>query len=134
MAFSGVGTKLERSDDGGTTWTEIGEVKTIKGPSMSRETLDSTSLATTGGYRTFITGFRDGGTLTFTVNFTNAGYSAMKADFESDTEVQYRVTLSDSGPTVISFNGLVTECPITIPEGIVTFDTTIKISGEVTVA
>lgn len=54
---AGVGTILKI--DGST----IGNVTNITGPSMSKDTIDTTALDTTGGYRTFITGFKNAGTL-----------------------------------------------------------------------
>lgn len=133
MAISGVGTTFEKSTDGGATWDAVSEVKNIKGPTMTRDMLDTTSLSTSGGYRTFITGFRDAGQLSLTLNFTNAGYMAMKTDFESDSEVDYKITLPDIAATTLQFSGLVTECPLNIPEEVTTFDVTIKITGTVAV-
>jgi hypothetical protein len=55
-AISGVGTKFYRWNSG--TWQALAEVNSISGPSMT-----STSLDSIGGYREFIAGFRDGGTI-----------------------------------------------------------------------
>lgn len=132
-AISGVGTVLRRWD-GVSAWGNLAEVNSIKGPGMTRDTIDVTSLDSTGGYREFIGGFRDGGTLTFSMNFTRANYDLMKADFESDDMGHYELVLPDGDQTSIEFEGVVTECPLTIPmDDKVTIDVTIKISGEPTV-
>jgi predicted secreted protein len=127
-AFAGVGTVFNREG------TPLAEVNSITGPGMTRDFIDVTSLDSTGGYREFIAGFRDGGTVVLNMNFTIDTWQLMKDDFEDDAAVGYSIELPDSDGTTISFNGLVTECPITIPtDDKVTADVTIKVTGEVSV-
>lgn len=132
MAIAGVGTVFRRYN--GATWDVIAEVNSITGPGMTRDFIDVTSLDSTGGYREFIAGFRDGGTVVLAMNFTRANYDLMKADFESDTSVLYEIVLPDTDSTSVEFMGLVTELPLTIPtDDKVTIDVTIKVDGEVPV-
>lgn len=132
MAISGVGTLFRRWD--GAIWQDLAEVNNISGPGMTRETIDTTHLATKGGYRTFITGFRDAGTITFSMNFERDDYDFMKSDFENNDLQDYEIVLPDAEVTSFEFQGLVTELPLTIPpDDKVTVDVTIKISGEVTI-
>ncbi len=135
-AISGVGTVFNRSDMASSpVFTAIAEVNSIGGPSMTRETIDVTSLDSTGGYREFIAGFRDGGTVELGMNFTVAGYIAFKNDFESDVARDYQIVLPDSGNTTFDFSALVTDLPLDIPtDDKVTVAVTLKISGPVTVA
>lgn len=135
-AFSGVGTTFSRSSagssGGGTSYSTIAEINNIDGPSMSRDTIDVTSLDSTGGYREFIASFRDGGEVTLDMNFTRDGYVDMKDDFESDSKVWYKITLNDTGNTELEFEGLVTALGVAIPmDDKVTASVTIKISGQV---
>jgi predicted secreted protein len=131
-AVSSVGALLKKYT--GAAWVSVGEVINISGPSMSRETIDVTSLASTGGYREFIAGFRDPGTLTFTMNFTRSDYETMKTDFESDTEVDYEMILPDDDVTTFEFSGLVTELPLNLDPGSqITCNITIKVTGQITV-
>jgi predicted secreted protein len=131
-AVSSVGALLKKYT--GAAWVSVGEVINISGPSMSRETIDVTSLASTGGYREFIAGFRDPGTLTFTMNFTRSDYETMKTDFESDTEVDYEMILPDDDVTTLEFSGLVTELPLNLDPGSqITCNITIKVTGQITV-
>jgi len=133
-AFSGVGTLFRRWN--GSSWANIAEVTSISGPTMTRETIDVTSLDTTGGYREFIGGFRDGGTVQLSMNFTAATYGIMKGDFEDDTDLtkNYEILLKDpAGDYSLEFAGVVTECPIEVTaDDKVTSTVTIKVSGEVT--
>ena len=131
-AISGVGTQFRRWNSTSGTWETLAEIKSVTGPGMSRATHDTTSLNTTGGYRTFIGAFRDAGTVSLSMNFTRNTYEQMLDDFEDDTLQNYEVVLSDDETTTLEFEGLVTELPLSIPDGIVTADVTIKISGAVT--
>ena len=131
-AISGVGTILHRWS--GTAWVALAEINNISGPGMTRDTIDVTSLDSTGGYREFITGFRNPGQVTMSMNFTRTNYDTMKTDFESSTLQNYEIVLPDGDKTSLEFEGLVTEMPLTIPpDDKVTIDVTIQISGQVTV-
>lgn len=132
MAFSGVGTTFRRWN--GASWDAIAEVNSISGPTMSRDTIDVTSLDSTGGYREFIAGFRDPGTVSLSMNFTGVTYDMMKLDFDSEDEGNYEILLPASGNNYsLEFVGLVTELPIEITaDDKVTSNVTIKVSGAVT--
>jgi predicted secreted protein len=130
-AFAGVGTSFRRWD--GSAFVAIAEVNSITGPGMTRDTIDVTSLDSTGGYREFITGFRNPGTVTLAMNFTVETYELMHADFESNTAQNYEILLPAEGSYFsFEFEGYVTELPLTIPpDDKVTADVTIQISGAV---
>jgi predicted secreted protein len=131
-AVAGVGTHFRRWD--GANWDNIAEINSITGPGMSRDTIDVTSLDTSGGYREFIAGFRNPGTVTLAMNFTRSTYDAMKADFESDLRQNYEILLPDAEGTSLEFEGLVTELPLSIPtDDKITADVTIQVSGQVIV-
>ena len=129
-AFAGVGTLFRRWS--GSAWVNIAEVNSISGPSMSRDTIDVTSLDSTDGYREFIAGFRDPGTVQLTMNFTRSTFLTMLTDFESDASQNYEIFLSDLENTSLEFLGLVTELPIEVTtDDKVTSTVTIKITGKV---
>jgi len=131
-AISGVGTVFQRWN--GSTWVKLAEVNSISGPSMTRDFIDVTSLDSTGGFREFITGFRDGGTVSLTMNFTRTTYDVVFADFEDDEPHYYEIVLPDDVNTSFEFCGYVTELPLEIPtDDKITANVTIKVSGKVTV-
>ena len=99
---------------------------------MTRSVIDTTTLDATGGYSTFIAGLRNPGTVSLGMNFTRETYEIMKGDFEIDTPVQYEILLPDAESTSLTFWGLVTELPLTVPANDkVTVNGTIKVSGQV---
>lgn len=129
-AFSGVGTTFKRDS------VLIAEINSISGPNMTRNTIDVTSLDSTGGYREFIAGFRDAGEVTLNMNFTIAGYLGMLDDFESEVLQTYQITLDESGinESEFEFTGLVTSLGMSVPmDDKVTSDVTIKISSTITI-
>ena len=132
-AISGVGTVFKRSNMASTpVFSAIAEINSIQGPDKSRETIDVTSLDSTGGYREFIAAFRDAGQVQLEMNFTRDGYLDMNDDFEIDTLVDYQIVLPDSGNTTIDFSGLVVNLGLAIPmDDKITAPVTIKISGAV---
>ncbi len=136
QAFVGMGTKFQRWDTSSSpgAWQEIAEVFSISGPAMSRETINVTHFGSSAKYRERISGLRDGGTVSLSMNFRRDVYDILKADFEDDDRQSYRIILPDDDETTFEFLGLVTELPPSIPaEDRVTMDVSIEISGEVTV-
>jgi len=131
-AVAGVGTRFRRWS--GSKWDDLAEINSISGPTMKRDFIDVTSLDSVGGYREFITGFRDAGTVSLSMNFTRDTFDLMKADFEDADHGNYEIVLSDDENTSLEFQGLVTELPFNIkPDDKITADVTIKISGQVLV-
>jgi len=129
QAITGQGTKFLRNA------VEITEINSIEGPGKSRETIDVTNLSDIDGYRQYIGGLREPGTVTLNMNFTRDGFDLFNTDFESDEVVPYEVHFPDDEETIFSFNGLVTELPTSVPIGDkITMDVTIQISGVVNVA
>lgn len=128
-AIAGTGAVLKRGV------TAIAEVLNITGPSLTRDLIDVTHLGSSGGYREYVGGYREGGELTFTINFIFTGYNNLKTDFDSDSSGSYSVILPDAGNTTLSFSGYVTSMPLSIePDNAVTADITIKITGEVSLS
>lgn len=134
-AFLGVGTTFSRSETEDGTYTPLAEVLNIDGPTMTRDTPEVTNLDSDGGYKEFVAGFRDAGTISLPMNFTHDTYEIMLDDFEDDTAKWYRIDLPNSNATRLQFSGLITSCPVSIQaQSQVTSNVTIKISGQVVVS
>jgi len=132
MATAGVGTKFRRWD--GANWVDLSQINSIDGPNKSRDTIDVTSLDSTGGYREFIAGFRDGGTVSLPMNFTRATYEQMNDDFESDDLQNYEILLPDTEGTSFEFEAFVVELGLGIPtDDKITADVSLKVSGQVVI-
>ena len=132
-AISGMGTQFRRWNSITGNWEKMALITKIGGPDSKRDTQDTTSLDTLGGYRTFIGGLRDGGNIKLSMQFSRDTYEVMRADFEDDARKNYEIVLPDDDQTSFEFEGLVTEMPLNIDEKIITADCTIKISGPITI-
>lgn len=115
----------------------VGELSSIGGVSVSADTIDTTALDNTSGYRTFIGGFKDGGEVSLSgfLNHTDAGQLAIYAAFESGAVTSCSIVF----PTAISaswtFDGVVTAFETSAElEDAVSFDSTVKVSGKPTLA
>jgi len=131
--ITGVGTQFQRWNSTSSAWESIGGITNIGGPSASRDTHDTTALDTSGGYKTFVSGLRDSGEVTLSLIFDHVGYELLKGDFDGDDPQYYQIILPDTNQTSFMFQGLVTGLPLTIPTEVITYEATIKLSGEVTV-
>ena len=133
-AISGMGTKFYRWTADSSAWTEVAEINSISGPTKSRDTIEVTTLSTTGGYKEFISDLRDAGNVSLSMNFTRATYDIMNADYENDENQNYKIVLPDTEETTLEFEGMVMELPLNITVGDrITADVEIKISGKPTV-
>jgi len=129
-AVISVGTKFYK-ETASLTYTPIAEITAIDGPSVSRDTIDVTSLDSTGGYKEYVPGFRDSGEISLTMNFTATTYEIMLDDFESDNLINYKIETPDR--STWTFSGYVTELSLSASTGDkITSNVTIKISGPVT--
>jgi predicted secreted protein len=132
---AGIGTQFRRWNSSLSTpaFEKMANIVSIDGPGRSRETIDITTLDSTGGYREFIGSLRDAGTVTLTMNFVRDTYELMNTDFESDTVGNYEIVLPDSDNTSLEFEALVTELNLTTAlDDKITADVTLKVSGKPT--
>jgi predicted secreted protein len=126
-AFAGVGTLLKRDT------TSVAEINSISGPNLTRDIIDVTSLDSTGGYREFIPGFRDGGKVTLSCNWARDEWDDWLADFHSDTIQTYTIVLSNDEATEIRFSAYCVGMGVEVPmDDKVTNEVTLKVSGAVT--
>lgn len=129
MATLGKGTLFNRWD--GSQWVLIANIVGIDGPSASRETVDTTTLNSTGGYREFIGSLRDAGEISLNMNFDKDTFAIMQADLDSDDSQEYQIVLPDSVNTTIEFTGLITANPVSIQvDDKISSDVTIKLTGD----
>lgn len=118
---------FEFSTDGGTTWVAFVEAKASPVPEVEVDYQEVTNQDS-NGWREWIAGLKDGGSVDVQSNYTRAGYTQLAAI--DDTLVSFRVTF-DNGDK-FTYSGL----PRTTPEKSdygqpKTMITKIKVSGGV---
>jgi len=130
-AFIGIGSVL--SVLVGSSYVPIAEITDLNGPSITKDTVEVTNFDSANRFREFIVGLKDGGEISFTMNFVKTAYDAIKTEWDKIVPSELKLTLTDS--TVFTFEGIVTTSGIAVPlEDKVSSDVTIKITGEVTVS
>jgi hypothetical protein len=90
----GYGTLFEKEDpvDSGT-FVVAAEVKSISGPSMSRDSTDATHMESPDEYEETMPTLKKGGEVSLVLNFRpdHASHSALLADFESGIVRKWRI-------------------------------------------
>lgn len=140
-ATIGFGTLFKRGDGGGPeAFTTLAEVVSISGPSLSMDTVDVTHMESTGTYREFIPGLKDGGEVSVTLNFlpadaTQNATAGILKDYNDRVLRNFQIVFPDSGNTTWTIAGYVTAFEQETPlEDKMTAEVTIKVSGEPTLA
>lgn len=132
-AVTGVGTVLAVGDAASPeVFTAITEITSIGGPELSSEQVEVTSLDSAGGFKEFVTGLKDGGSISIENNWIKSDTSQvqMRDDVQAGTKRNYRITWPDSPSTVVDFSASVEAFSMTTePDAPVTASMTLKISG-----
>lgn len=127
MATRALGTKLQIGAS-----TILG-LKSIGGVDVSAETIDTTDLETSDGYKTFIGGFKDGGEVSCSGNFLPDDTTGQKAFWDllgTGAVTQFIITFPSTMGATWTFNGVVTGFSTNADlEDLITFDGKIKVSG-----
>lgn len=90
-AYHSHGTTLEYSKDG-TTWKRIANLKNVTPPNVSTDEIETTDHDS-NGWKEFISGLKDGGSMPFSVNVKDeTAITEMFALAESAENVHWRIT------------------------------------------
>jgi predicted secreted protein len=122
-----VGTKIKI----GTNY--IAGLTSIGGIDKSADTLDTTTLDSNGGYRTFTGGFKDGGEVSLSGYFGpgDAGQLALDAAYESGNAEAFEIIFPSALGASWVFSGVVTAFSTGAElEDLVSFEATVKVSGK----
>ena len=142
-ARTGFGALIQKGTGSGSPedYVTILGIKSISGPSISRETHDTTVMTSPGGWREFIGGLKDGGEVSFTANWLprDTTQSDLQDEFDKDScesRSNWRIVVPacPGEPEVyLEFAGVLTGQNIEIPmDDLMGFEGTIKVSGRPT--
>lgn len=146
-ARTGFGALLQKGTGVGSPedFITILGIKSIDGPSISRETHDTTTMLSTGGWREFIGGLKDGGEVSFSANWLprddtqGQGEGGLMAEFDKEScesrgSWRILVPACPGEPEVyLDFQGILTGQNVSIPmDDLMSFEGTIKVSGRPT--
>lgn len=135
MAVDAFGTALQRSDmTSSPTFTEVANVTSISGPSLSREAYETTAHDQTDAYREFIGGLKDGGEVSLELDFdfgegTHDNSTGLISDLDDTTNRDYKLVFPDTSE--FAFEAILTGLEFDAPvDGKLTASATFKISGK----
>lgn len=114
----------------------IAELKALKPAGITSDLLDVTNHDSTGGFKEYIIGLSDGGEVTMSGNYLpgSASQAALVAANLNHTTDAYTIVFPDGASTTWSFNGLVRSFePQSNYDGILSFNATVKITGQPTI-
>lgn len=127
MATSAMGTVLKK----GTT--AIAELTSIGGLDLSADTIETTTLDSADGFRTFAQGLKDAGEVSVSGYFNLTDHQGLHTDFESGVESAYSIEFPASMDAKWTFNAIVTAYSTGAEmEDNVSFEATLKVSGKPT--
>ena len=107
-ALESQGMTIARGDGASPeSFTTIPEVRAISGPDGSANQIDTTDLSSSA--KEFRMGLRDEGSVTLDMMFipANAVHAGLRTDRANRTERTFRLTFTDSPPTVWEFSAYV---------------------------
>lgn len=141
-AKSSFGTLLKIGDGASSeSFTTVGEVRDIKGPSLELNTEDVTNHSSTGGWEEHIATTASGGELTFEINWIPANatqsYSTGLLKLLATTKApwNFQLVVPAASPVTWSFAAIVTKFPPDLPvKGAQRVSVTLKLSGQPTLA
>lgn len=126
-----VGTTLKIGAESATT--KVGGLTSIGGIEVSADTVDVTSLDTTGGYKEYLAGFKDAGEVSLEGYLDDAddGQAAVYAALNSGTVQKCEIAFPNGAKW--TFDGIVAGFSTSAStEDAVTFSSTIRVSGNPT--
>lgn len=124
----GFGVTIGYATTGSTTYTTLGELIDIDGPSITSDDVDMTHTASPDTFREWLCGLGDGGEINVSVNFVK-GNTTTAYGLHRQLK-SYKITLPDSGSTWIC-NGYIRDYQPASPiDDRVTEDWVIKLSGK----
>lgn len=141
---TGVGTVLSRGAGtnpvpapAGDTFNAVGRITNISGPTITKEFVESSALDSAGGFKEFLSGLRDPGEFTFTLQLNPAltehqGVLADAAAGTAASQRNWRIVWPNGGQAdmvgeVSSAGNFTTE-----PNGVITMEVTVRVSGQIT--
>lgn len=133
--LDGFGAVLSRSDMASSaTYTAIANVTSINGPGISRNVYDVTAHDSTDSYMEFIGGLKDGGEISFDLNWdpTESTNADLFSDLDDTVPRDYRLELPGD-IAEFDFAAILTSFEPSLPvDDKITASVTYKITGKPT--
>lgn len=130
-AKPGIGATLNRWDSTLSTpaWEEIVEVTALGWGGSSRNVIETFKLNNADDYVNKLQGVLNAGSITATINFTQAQFITLKADMETRGNQEYQIVFPDGEG--LEFAGFISELPLDFnSDDVMQGEVTIEIDGK----
>lgn len=131
-AKPGIGAVLNRWNTVPSTpvWQEIVEVTSLGWGGTSRNVIETFKLNNPDDYVNKLQGVLNAGSVTATINFTQAQLITLKADQETRGSLQYQIVFPDGEG--LEWSGFITELPLDLgSDDVMKGDVVFEIDGKV---
>jgi hypothetical protein len=121
------------SSSDGIAENKVAQVRSISGPGVSGNDVDTTTLDSSSNFRTFTAGLLDPGELTFAIAYdpTAVSHTRLYRYCHDRYTANWKVAEGSTGGTVTSFVGYIKGMSREIPiDDMITMDVTIKLTGK----
>lgn len=131
------GTTIARGDGASPeVFTVIGQISSITPIGQTRSLIDVTNLASSA--REYKKAIKDGQEINLTIQYDpdDTGHSGLRTDLNAEVARNYRITLTNSPATTITFAALCTNWSVTNVsiDQVLTLECTLKPTGDLTFA
>ena len=129
------GTKTQLYE---AAWTDLAEIVDISGPDFSKDEIEVPSLDAVGGFKRYISGLKDAGTITLELNFTKKTFKKFFDIFKLDGPAGikwfsfiFNDAVQADDKSTFWFQASVTQIPLRASSGDrVTATATLRLTGE----
>lgn len=133
-AVDAFGTQWELGNGDGPpeTFTPVAEVTNVDVLDVKVDTTDASSHDSAGQWREFIPGMKDGGELSFDINYDPALHGTIFSAI--GIEKNMKIVLTDAGAAEVAFAGIVTGMKASAPyDDKLSASVTVKVNGAPTI-
>jgi predicted secreted protein len=120
------------STSDGIAENKVAFVRSISGPGVSGNDIDTTTLDSSSNYRTFVAGLLDPGEVTAALVYdpTDASHKRLARYMKNRITANFKICEVSTGGSVSSFTGYIKAMSREIPmDDVITCDVTFKVSG-----
>lgn len=115
------------------TFVTIGNVTSVSGPEIERETYDVTAHDSVDGWREFIGGLKDGGEVSLELNYDPSKHDSLVADFDDTAARDFKLVFP-GGRGQWAFKAFITGFSQEAPsDGQFSGELTFKVTGKPTI-
>jgi hypothetical protein len=130
-AKPGIGAKLNRWNTVPSTavWEEIVEVTALSDGGPSRNVIETFKLNNADDYVNKLQGVLNAGSITATINFTQAQYITLKTDMETRGDQEYQIVFPDGEG--LEWAGFISELPLDLgSDDVMQGDVVFEVNGK----